>query len=328
MKLITKFYRGTILESFHVGYAVVVDEKGETLFSAGDPDYPVFIRSAAAPFQAAAVVESGAVEKFKLNEEEIAMICSSHNAESYHVDLVANILKKADLKIEDLLCGTHSPLDKISYEQLILQGRRATAIHNNCSGKHAGMLAAAKALGLSTENYIGANHPVQQKILEKIKMYSEREKIPTAVDICNAPTYFMPLKNLALMYRKLVDGADESMRKVYHAMTGHPKQIAGRGRFDTDFIIALGGKAVAKIGSDGVRGVGLRTENGRNIGVAIKVLSGNWDAINSMTLAVLKYVKVLDEETLKKLEVYSNPVIKSYTEAEIGKVSTEILLED
>jgi len=130
------------------------------------------------------------------------------------------------------------------------------------------------------------------------------------------------------MYRKLVEGADESLRKVYHAMTAHPKQIAGRGRFDTDFTITLGGRAVAKIGSDGIRGVGLRTENGRNIGIAVKVLSGNWDAVNSMTLAVLKYIKVLDEETLKKLDVYANPVIKSYTDTEIGKVSTEILLED
>lgn len=328
MKLVTKFYRGTILESFHVGYAVAIDENGELLFTAGDPDYPVYIRSAAKPFQTTAVIESGAVEKFKLKDEEIAIMCASHNGESSQIGLVSSILKKIGMAIEDLLCGPHAPLDKLSYEQMIIQGRRITAIHNNCSGTHAGMLAAAKAMGVSTDDYVGQSHPVQKEIYDKVKMYSEKEKIPVAVDNCNAPTYFLPLKNLALTYRKLAEGSDESLRKIYQIMTQHPKQIAGRGRFDTDFISLMNGRAVSKIGSEGIKGIGLRMETGKHIGIAIKVLSGNCEAANSMAIAVMQHIKVLNEDTLKKLENYASPILKSYTDVEVGRVSTEILLDD
>jgi len=328
MILVSKLYRGDIVESFHIGYAVAVDENGESFFSAGDPEYPVFIRSAAKPFQAAALLESGAVEKFKLKDEEIAILCASHNGESFQTEIVAGLLKKTGMNIEDLLCGIHPPFDHTSYEQLILQGKRATALHNSCSGEHAGMLAVAKVLDVVTGNYADIEHPVQQRIYEKIKHYAEKDKVPVATDNCSAPTFFLPLYNLALMYRKLAQGSDEYLQKIFHVMTRHPKHIGGKGRFDTNFITTLGGRAVSKIGSEGVRGIGIRTEAGKHVGLAIKVLGDNLKAIDSMSVAVLKHLRLLDEEALLKLDKYYNPALKSYSDINIGRIETEISIEE
>lgn len=327
MFLVSKYFRGPTVESFHIGFAVAVDESGDLLFAAGEPDYPVFIRSTAKPFQTAAILESGAAEKFNLNDEEIAVMCSSHSGESYHVDAVNSILKKIDANLDQLACGIHPPLDRQSYEQLVLQGRRPTALHHICSGEHAGMLAMAKALGIDPTNYNQPNHPLQLRIFDKIKHYAGRDKIPMAIDNCNAPTYFLPLKNLALMYKQLVSNEDDNLRRIYHAMSLHPRMVSGRNRFDTDFITHMSGRGVAKIGSEGVRGLGIRTEEGKSVGIAIKVQSGNPEACDSMTIAMLKHLHLIDDEMVKKLEAYYSPSIKSSTDIEVGKIQTEIVTD-
>jgi len=327
MIFVSKQYRGNAVESFHIGYAVAVNDAGEIIFSAGETDYPVFIRSAGNPFQAVTMLESGAVEKYKLNDEDIAITCSSHNGETFQTEAVSQLLKKTGMSVDDLLCGIHPPFDRNSYEQMILQGRRATAIHNNCSGKHAGMLATSKALDVVSGNYTNIEHPVQQRIFEKIKLYSEIDKIPIEVDNCNSPTFFLPLSNLALMYRKLVEGADEHLQKIFHVMNLHPKHIAGKGRFDTDLMTVMHGKSVSKYGFEGIRGIGVRTESG-HVGIAIKVLSGSWKALDSVSVAVLKHLKMLDEETLEKLEKFEVPPLKSYSDKTIGRIETEIVINE
>jgi len=327
MLLVSKFIRGNAVESFHIGYAVIVDENGGVIFSAGDPEYPIFIDATAKPFQTIAMLESGAMEKFNFSDEEMALMCATHNGEHYHLDLVNSILKKLDLSIDNLLCGIHPPLDRQTYEQLAIQGRRPTALHNAHSGAHAGMLAIAKILKHDLSNYTEVNHPVQQLIFEKIKLYSGKDRIPVAVDNSNAPTYFMPIYNLAMMYKKLVEGSDDYLRRVFHSMSLHPKLIGGRSRFDTDFGVLMSGRGVSKIGLEGVRGIGLRNDENNPIGVAIKVLSGSWEACDSMAVAVLKHMHLIDDETAKKLDNYLNAVVKSYTDVEIGKLVTEVIVE-
>lgn len=325
MRIITKYYRGNIIENFHIGYAVVLGDNGEVVFSAGDSDYPTFIRSTAKPFQAAAMVEAGVVDKFGFTKEELAVICSSHNGEVVHTDLVYEMLKKVSVSVDELRCGVCPPLDRSSYEQLILQGKRPIAIHNPCSGKHVGMIAMAKALDVSYENYHYENHLVQQKIFEKIKYYSEKEKIPIAVDGCGVPTYFLPLRNLALMYRKLISEEDEFLRVVATAMTLNPYQIAGRNRFDTDFITAMGGKGISKVGNDGVRALGLRGEDGKYYGIAIKVPSGKNEVSAYMAVMILKHLKLVGESVISRLEKYDNPKLKNYAGVEYGRVETELV---
>ena len=169
MLLVSKLIRGNAVDSFHIGYAVVVDENGEILFAAGDPEYPIFIGAAANPFQAVAMLESEALEQFNFNDEELALMCGTHTGEHYHLDVINSILKKMDLNIDNLLCGVHPPLDRQTYEQLAIQGRRPTALHNVNSGAHAGMLAISKALKYDLSYLTESYHPAQQKIFEKIK---------------------------------------------------------------------------------------------------------------------------------------------------------------
>ena len=327
MLLVSKLVRGNAVDSFHIGYAVVVDENGEILFAAGDPEYPIFIGAAANPFQAVAMLESGALEQFNFNDEELALMCGTHTGEHYHLDVLNSILKKMDLNIDNLLCGVHPPLDRQTYEQLAIQGRRPTALHNANSGAHAGMLAIAKALKYDLSNYTEINHPAQQKIFEKIKLYSGKERIPVATDNSNAPTYLMPIYNLAIMYKKLVEGSDDYLRRVFHSISLHPKLIGGRAQFDTDFGALMGGRGISKFGMEGVRGIGLRNNENNPIGIAIKVLSGNREACDSMAVAVLKHKHLIDDEIAKKLDSYLSSAVKSYTDVEIGKFFTEVVAE-
>lgn len=327
MILVAKKYRGDIIDNFHVGYAVAVNDQDDVIFSAGELEYPVFVQTAGSPFQATALLDSGAVEKFHLNDEDIAICCSCHNGEAYQTEAVSNLLKKIGVSVDELLCGVHPPHDKNSYEQLILQGRRATALHNSNSGIHAGMLAVAKAMDVTTDGYTGVEHPVQQRIFEKMKHYAEKEKIPVEMDDSNAPTYFLGLFSLALMYRKLAAGADEELQKIFHVMNLHPKHLAGKGRFDTDFITALHGKGVSRYGFEGVRGIGIRTENG-HIGIALKVLSGDWKAADSMSMAIMTHLKLLDEEALEKLDKYESPIVRSFSEKPTGRIETEIIVDE
>jgi len=328
MNFITKFYRGAIVESIHIGYAVAVDEDGKVIFSAGKPEYPVFIRSAAKPFQALPLLDSEVTDQYKLTDEELAVICASHNGEAIHTEVVSGILKKIGLKIENLKCGIHRPIDKSSYEQMIIKGSRPTALHNSCSGKHAGMLLLAKALDVSTDDYLSPKHLVQEKILEKILHYSGLKKILRETDDCGAPTYFMPLQNLAIMYRKLIDGSDENLNKIFHSMVLHPDIIAGKSRFDTDFISAMKGKAISKVGSNGVRAIGMKNSDGKSFGIAIKVLSDNKDVSASVAMKIMSHLKLIDKKAEKKLSKYSTPDFLTYTGEKIGKMETELLVEE
>ena len=306
---------------------MAVDSKNNVLFAAGDAEYPVFMRATVNPFISVPVIESGAVDKFKLNDEELALICATHNGETYHAEIVMNILTKLDLKIEHLQCGVHPPLDRASYEQLIIKGRRPTALHNASSGKHAGLLAMAKALNEPVENYASVHHPVQQKLIEKIKAYAEKDRIPTALGDSNLPTYFLPLRNIAIMYRKLIEGTDDQLQRVFHIMSLHPRLIAGKGRFDSEFIATMNGRGIAKIGAEGVRAAGIRTEDGQYIGIVVKALSGNKQAADSMAIAVMRHLKLMDDETVEKLKSLYTPEIRNHNDMVTGHIETEIVIE-
>jgi L-asparaginase II len=141
--------RGDLVESFHRGSFIVCDADGVVSFTAGDPTHPVFPRSAIKSMQALALFRSGAVDKFDFGDKAIAMACASHFAEPQHIAVVADTLEKLGLSVDDLECGAHPPSSEAAREALAAAGGVPSAIHNNCSGKHAGMLADALALGVS-----------------------------------------------------------------------------------------------------------------------------------------------------------------------------------
>ncbi len=327
MKLITKSLRGSVVESFNLGYAVAVDETGEIIFSIGNPEFPTFLRSAAKPFQATAILEAEADKKYNLTDEELAVICSSHKGEIIHTDTVTAILKKLKLKTENLKCGVHRPIDKATYEKLILTGGRPSTLHNTCSGKHAGMLALASALKLDVNDYLSRGSIIHSKIMDKIKLYSEVEKIMQVSDDCGLPTFFLPLKNIADMYRKLVSDYDNYLTRIFTAMTNNPQYIAGRDTFDTDFTKEFNGKAISKAGSQGLRAIGIKKGKGKFIGIAVKVLNDNKQASASMALEVMNHLKLISSKHLHKLAKYHTPELLTYSGEKIGKMITEIQID-
>ena len=324
MPVLCKIHRGDFIESMHVGFVVVVDAKGEIVYSNGDPHYLTCVRSALKPFQASALVRAGAAKKFDFSKDELALMCASHNGEIIHVKTAMSILKKIGYDMSYYECGTHSPYDKDSKKELLQNNKKPNPLHNNCSGKHAGMLSLANYLKEDPKGYINEDHPVQIKIMEQVKRFSELEEFPIAIDGCSAPVPFLPLYNIALMYQKLASNDYDELNILYDAIISNPYHIAGKDRFDTEFIKAMNGNAVTKIGGEGVRGLGIRTENGEVYGIAIKIIDGNQRCNPKATIAVLKELKLINDTQLQALHSYNNKILQNHCGKEVGSIEVEL----
>src|SRR3954454_17647576 len=199
MITLASVYRGPHVESFHTGSIAVVDSLGRLLAFAGDPALRSCIRSAAKPFQAIPLIEYGGVEEFVLSGEEIALTCASHGGEPVHVSTAAGLLRKGELDEEDLLCGAHFPYDEKAAAELRASGEPPSPLHNNCSGKHAGMLLATKVMDVPSAGYIDAEHPLQVLMRSTLADFAglAAEEIPIAVDGCGVPAFFLTLYRAA-----------------------------------------------------------------------------------------------------------------------------------
>jgi len=324
MPILCKVHRGDFIESIHVAYAVVVNGEGEIVYSSGDPHYLTCVRSALKPFQASAAVKEGATKAVGLTPAESALMCASHNGEDIHVKTAESMLKKIGYDTSYYECGTHFPYDKESKIKLIQNDEKASALHNNCSGKHAGMLCLAKHLQVDPKGYTDLNHPVQQLIMEQVKRFSELDEFPLAIDGCSAPVPFLPLFNIALMYQKFAGGNYDELNTLFDAITSNPYLIAGQDRFDTDFIKAMAGNAVTKVGGEGVRGVGIRTAKGETYGVALKVLDGNQRCSPIATMAVLDELDLLTKDQSEKLSSYKKIGLQNHRKIETGIIAVEL----
>lgn len=272
-------HRGAVLESRHRVHVAVVDSSGKLVASAGDPDYRTFWRSAAKPFQAQPLVEDGAVERFGLKRQDLALTCASHSSQPDQVALVREFLQRVGCSERDLMCGPHRPLSDAVAKDYETRGVRLTAVYSNCSGKHTGMLALAKLHGWPTEFYGRVEHPVQQRCLASISKYTDvaGKDIGVAVDGCGVSCFALPLRNMALAYTRL-DGP------ILEAMTLHPELIAGEGRPCTEMMRAHPGRVVAKVGAEGIYSALLIREG---LGVTLKVEDGHSVASSLALAAVL-----------------------------------------
>src|SRR5262245_36729020 len=274
--------RGGVVESVHHGAIVVADASGRVDLAYGDAVAVTFLRSAAKPFQALPLLQSGAVERFGLTDEEVAVMIGSHGGEPFHVAAVQSILKKIGLGEEALQCGAHPPFHKPSAQALREAGLKPSAIHNNCSGKHAGMLALAVHLGAPTATYLEPKHPVQEQILDALTEMIGRSAsaVPLAVDGCSAPTFGLPLASAATLYARLASpeglrpALAEAARRAVATMRGRPEMVAGTGRICTTLMREGQAGLIAKIGAEGFYGAGLERD-GRGFGIALKVADGD-----------------------------------------------------
>ena len=284
------------MESRHTVHVAVVDGAGRLVASAGDPEYRTFWRSAAKPFQAVPLIEDGAVERFGLSRQDLALACASHSSEPAQVALVRDFLRRIGCTERDLLCGPHRPLSEAVARDYETRGVRLTAVYSNCSGKHTGMLALAKAHGWPTEFYARAEHPVQQRCLKSVSEYTDvpAEEIGVAVDGCGVACFALPLRNMALAYARLgsrewgvvPNGAHRREplptphSPILQAILHHPELIAGEGRPCTELMCAHPGRVVTKVGAEGVYsallvreglGVSLKVEDGHSLASALAI---------------------------------------------------------
>jgi L-asparaginase II len=272
-------FRGPRVESCHRGAIAISDTAGRLVLALGDVARPVYPRSAVKALQAIPLVESGAADTFGLNAEELAVACASHSGDQVHLRAVASLLAKAGLDESYLACGAHWPVSDATMRALLLDGKRPRPIHNNCSGKHAGMLAAAVHLGFDPRGYEKPDHPLQVMIA---RILSEAcgvllDPARRGIDGCSLPTYALPLSALAHGFARLGTGAGlvperaRAGRRLVDACFAAPVLVAGEGRFDTIVLRGLRGAAFTKGGAEGVH---CATLPQLGLGIALKIDDG------------------------------------------------------
>ncbi len=282
-------WRGALVESVHRGRVAVCGPDGELIEATGDPDGYVYARSSAKPFQAMPLLLSGAADAFGLTDEELAVVCASHNAEEPHLAAVRSILAKAGLSEDDLRSGAHPPMYAPAAAELASRGEEPGQVHGNCSGKHAGMLALCVHEGWETAGYQDPDHPSQRRILQTVAHICglERDEVLLASDGCGVPAPAMPLRNLATGFARLATGESLSddlagaARRIRWAMREHPYMVAGTGRLDTAVMREAG--PIAKGGAEGVFAAG----SPDGWGLALKISDGTTRAIRPAALAAL-----------------------------------------
>jgi L-asparaginase II len=267
--LVVEATRGPLVESRHLVDAVALDADGRLVEAFGEIDRPIYPRSACKPLQALPLLETGAADAFGLTGQEIALACASHNGEPVHVDGVLAWLGRLGLSDDDLECGAHPPRQEAVLAEFARSAAPLRQAHNNCSGKHAGMLTTAVHLGEPTKGYVGREHPVQRRVAAVLAELCGAALDACGIDGCGIPTFAVPLRNLALGMARLP--ARPAGRRIVQAMIAEPYMVAGRGRACTELMQAAGGAVALKTGAEGVY---MAVLPDRGLGLALKARDG------------------------------------------------------
>ena len=294
----TELWRGDLLESLHLGHAVVCDDTGQIVQSWGDPNAVIYPRSSAKMIQALPLVTSGAAAKYGLNSEHLALACASHNGAAIHTDRVSAWLDHLGLTEHDLRCGPQEPADIAARDRLILADDTPCQIHNNCSGKHCGFLTLSQHMGAGPE-YLEIDHPVQQACLSAIEETTGETSPGYGIDGCSAPNFATSLVGLARSMAWFASAADRSDRssdaaqQLTAAMIKHPELVAGETRACTELMRAMNGRAAIKTGAEAVF-VAILPE--KRMGIALKITDGTTRASECAIAALLVSLGVLEAD--------------------------------
>lgn len=322
-------WRGSIAESRHVLECAVVDGEGRIHAGSADPRRVTSFRSSAKPFQLLALVERGHAARFGFTDEEVAVMAASHTGSAYHRRLVGGILERIGLTDGMLSCGFHDPLDPESLADVRAHPEKRGPLYNNCSGKHAGMLALAVAESWPTEGYERAEHPVQQLARRAVADLCgiSSDELLTGTDDCGVVTFGLPLAAMARGYARLAtamdggDTRDRALHRIRTAMTTYPVATGGAERFSTQLMEATRGRLLAKGGAEGLECVGIP---GRGLGLAIKSLDGSSRALAPAILALLEHLGELGEAERERLAVSRRPVLRNHAGREVGHLEAVV----
>ncbi|MFT4069320.1 asparaginase [Paraburkholderia sp.] len=345
-------YRGASVENTHLAHIAVVDADGRLLYSFGDAARMTLARSAAKPAQALAVLETGALERYGFDEADLALMCASHSSEPRHIERTRGMLAKAEASEADLRCGGHPPLSDAVHVDWIRRGFTPGGVCSNCSGKHAGMLAGAHAIGAALAGYELPEHPLQIRVKQTVASVCDLpdDGVQWAIDGCNLPTPAFPLDRLARLFAKLAAAQDEvaaarlaaapsvttrtaALARIYRAMTSYPELVGGEGRFCTLLMRAFGGALVGKVGADGSYAIGVRASQQTArlgakgaLGIAVKIEDGNLAALYAVSAELLALLELGTPEQRAKLDGFHAPKRLNTMGVEIGRMGFSIEL--
>jgi len=332
--------RGAITESRHRGHIVVVDPDGIILRYLGSPQNVTFLRSSAKPFQALPLLVSGAAERFGFTDKEVALACASHNGEPIHTELAASMLEKIGLGPEALKCGIHEPYSVEVAGKLRLNGEAPNVLQNNCSGKHAGMLAVAKHLGAPTETYNSAENPVQQAIADAISQFSDIAvtDMSVGIDGCAVPVFGITVKAMALAYARLISPprsfdkpTRDACERIVRVMSAYPELIGGTSdRLDTEIMRAAPGLVISKVGAEGVYTAGIKPceEWPKGLGLALKIEDGDdRHARPTVVIETLHQLGVLKDESLEAVARYAFFPVRNHPGEVVGEIRASFTLK-
>ena len=316
--------RGALIESRHRGAVAVSDADGRLAFALGDVTAPVFPRSAVKALQALVLFETGAADLYSINEEELALACASHSGEPGHVAAVTRMLARAGLETSALACGAHWPASEAAARELARVGA-PSALHNNCSGKHAGFLCDACAMGADPAGYWQPEHPVQRQVhavLEDLTgaVLSDDRR---GIDGCSVPTWAIPLQNLAHAFAKFATGhrlspaRARATERLRQACARKPWYVAGTGRFCTEIMQLFGTRVFVKTGAEGVY-CGALPEQG--LGIAIKCDDGASRASQAIMAALIARFLPLSEAERAALQAYIHPILLNWNRFDVGSL--------
>ncbi|HXG71874.1 MAG TPA: asparaginase [Gemmatimonadaceae bacterium] len=314
--------RGEATESRHRVHAAVVSDGEQLTGTALEPNCSTFWRSCAKPFQAVPFLNSGGHDALGWGDEQLAVICASHGGEPEHVAIVERMLQDIGLEEGDLACGAHEPSSQRGGRILRETNGRATRLHNNCSGKHTGMLGWAHHKSWATRGYERTDHPVQRCILNEISLWSDLpcNKIDQAIDGCGVVVFGMTLERMARAYSRFAVAAargEEAPRRIVQAMTAHPFLVGGSDRIDSVLISESGGRVISKVGAEGVH-CAMLTEQG--IGVAIKVEDGSQRAQFPALIRLLVELDALPKPLPPRIAEFMRKPLKNTRGESIGEV--------
>jgi L-asparaginase II len=322
--VLVEVLRGPLLESRHRGAVAVADAEGNMVFAIGDVTAPIYPRSAVKALQALPLIEQNAAARFELSDEELALACASHSGEAMHVAGVERMLAKAGLDPLALRCGAHWPIAQAAAAAVARSGG-PSALHNNCSGKHAGFLCLARAIGVDHADYWRPEHPVQRRVRAVLKDFTGAAlgEDRCAIDGCSVPTWAVPLRNLAHAFAKFATGRGipperaRAAARLRRACAQHAWYVAGTGRFCTDVMQQFGERVFVKTGAEGVYCAALPHQG---LGIAVKCDDGASRAAQAIVAAVIARFLPVEASERAALERFVQPALRNWNGFEVGQL--------
>ena len=328
-KIKTYITRGKLTESMHESKCIIKDYNYKTIFTTNNDEDLIYPRSSIKIFQSIPFIKSKAYIKYKLSEKQIAISCSSHCGETEHLVVLKEWIKKIKISNNSLRCGIHNPLNLKSSDKLLLSGNKPNQLHNNCAGKHLGMISGCLVNKFEIKDYIGINHPYQKLIRDCLEIFTEKKinKIQYGVDGCSAPQYAFPLKNLSISMINLLQNFIEEkeysseIKLLLNSIAKFPQLTGSKSLYSSDLMLATSGKMFCKGGAEGVL---LFAHKEKKVGGVIKVIDGSERALPSVANEIFKKLNILNKKELSKLSNWSGQILTNHAKKKVGEIYTKI----